>query len=75
MRNENLNFLFLNQNICYWYSKEPPQWDRSFEHPKHLLKLNGKKNFTILHWNFCLSKPVNYSVFLLRNKKKESDPD
>ena len=41
-------FLFLNQNTCCWYSKEPSQWDGSFEHPKHMLKLMGKKIFTIL---------------------------
>ena len=29
-------FLFLNQNICCGYSKEPSQWDGSFEHPKHM---------------------------------------
>ena len=38
-------FLFLNQNICCGYSKEPSQWDGSFEHPKHVLKLMGKKIF------------------------------
>ena len=31
-------FLFLNQNTC----------DDSFEHPKHMFKLMGKKLFTIL---------------------------
>ena len=30
------------------YSKEPSQWDGSFEHPKHMLKLMGKRIFTIL---------------------------
>ena len=34
-----------------WVSKEPSQWDGSFEHPKHMLKLIGKKIFTILHSN------------------------
>ena len=54
------NFLFLNQNICCGYSKEPSQWDGSFEHPKHMLKLMGQKIYTCLRWNecFCLSKPV-----------------
>ena len=33
-----LIFLFLNQNVCCGYSKE---------HPKHMLKLMGKKIFTI----------------------------
>ena len=41
-------FLFLNQNICCGYSKEPSQGDGSFEFPKHMLKLMGKKIFTIL---------------------------
>ena len=36
--NENLIFLFLNQNICCGYSKEPSQWEGSFERPKHMLK-------------------------------------
>ena len=29
--------------------KEPSQWDGSFEHPKHMIKLMGKKKITILH--------------------------
>ena len=29
-------FLFVNQNICCGYSKEPSRWDGSFEHPKHM---------------------------------------
>ena len=41
-------FLFLKQNLCCGYSKEPPQWDGSFDHPKHMLKLMGKKIFTLL---------------------------
>ena len=48
--NENL-LLFLNQNICCGYSnnsKETSQWDGSFEHPKHMFKLMGKKIITIL---------------------------
>ena len=47
---KNLNFLFLNQNICCGYSKEPSQWDSSFEHPKHMLKLTDKKIFIFLRW-------------------------
>ena len=35
--------LFLIQNICCGYSKEPSQWDSSFEHPKHMFWLMGKK--------------------------------
>ena len=40
--------LFLNQNIWYGYSKEPSQWDGSFEHPNHMFNLMGKKIITIL---------------------------
>ena len=47
-------FLFLNQNICCGYSKEPSHWDGSFEHPKHMLKLVGKKIFTILRSKLLL---------------------
>ena len=52
------NLLISQPNICCGYSKEPSQWDSSFEHPKHMLKLIGKKIFAILRWHFCLSKPV-----------------
>ena len=38
---------FLNQNICCGYSKELSQWDSSLEHPKHMLKIMGRKIFTI----------------------------
>ena len=40
--------LFLIQNICCGYSKEPSQLDCSFEHPKHMFRLMGKKIVTIL---------------------------
>ena len=52
---QKITFLFLNQNICYGYSKEPSQWDGSFEHLTHMLKLLGKKMFTILYSKFLLS--------------------
>ena len=32
--------IFVNQNICYGYSKEPSQWDGSFELPKQLYPKN-----------------------------------
>ena len=51
--NKNVIFLFLNQNICCGYSKEPSQWDGSFEHPKHMFKLMGKKIMAILR-KLCL---------------------
>ena len=40
--------LFLIQNICCGYSKEQSQRDGSFEHPKHIFKLMGKKIIKIL---------------------------
>ena len=58
LRTKNLIFSFLNHNICFGYSKEPSQWDGSFEHPKHMLQLIGKRIFKILHSNFCLYKPM-----------------
>ena len=60
MPNWKLFFLFLSQNICCGYSKEPSQWDGSFEHEKHMFKLMDKKiiaSFTIFFpelalWNY-----------------------
>ena len=52
---EKLFFLFLNQNKSCGYSKEPSQWDGSFEHPKHMLKLIGKEIFyEILRSKICV---------------------
>ena len=48
--NQRFVFSFLNQNFCCGYSKEPSQWDRSFEHTKQMFKLIDKKIFTILRW-------------------------
>ena len=48
MHNWKLFFLFLNQNICCGYSKEPSRWDGSFEHPKHMFELMDKKIIAIL---------------------------
>ena len=36
-RNWKIFILFLNQNICCGYSKEPSPWNGSFEHPKQML--------------------------------------
>ena len=41
-------FRVLNQHICSGYSKDPSQWDNSFEHPKHMFKLMDKKIISIL---------------------------
>ena len=52
--NRKIIYLFLNQNICCWYSKEPSQQDGSFERPKHVLKLMGKKIFAIFMMKICV---------------------
>ena len=75
MRNENLIFLFLNQNICCGYSKEPSQWDGSFEHPKHMLKLMGKKIFTVLHWIFLFIWTCEYNLYFSALTLQDSNWD
>ena len=40
-------------------SEEPSKWGGSFEHPKHMLKLMGKKTLAILHWNFLFFVYLN----------------
>ena len=45
--------LFLIQNICCGYSKELSQWEGSFEHPKHMFKLMGKK---IIKRGMCIKR-------------------
>ena len=48
-------FLFPNRNICCGYSKEPSQWDGSFENPNHMLKLMGKNMLKIcVYLNLCI---------------------
>ena len=58
--NRKIIFLFLNQNICCGYSKEPSQWDSSFEHRKHMPIIIGKKIFTTLVFlNLCYFVSAN----------------
>ena len=52
-------FLFLNQNICCGYSKEPSHWDGSIEHPKHMFKLMDKKIIAILRLQVLLNWPYD----------------
>ena len=47
-------FLFLKQNICCGYSKEPSQWDSSFEHQKQYDKTDGQENIYNFHRNLCI---------------------
>ena len=60
-----ITFLFINKNISCGYSKEPSQWDGSFEHPKKMFKVMGKKiirflkhsiNLLFCTYDICLSK-------------------
>ena len=48
VRTKKIIFLFLNQKICCGYSNKTSQREGSLEHQKHMLKLMGKKIFTIL---------------------------
>ena len=75
VRNEILIFLFLNQNICCGYSKEPSQWDGSFEHPEHMFSMRQffwkhmlnwwvRKYFQSYAQKFCLSKPMSIVQYL-----------
>ena len=44
-------FLSINWNMCFVSSKEPSQWDGSFEHPQHMFWLRNKKiiiSYTLL---------------------------
>ena len=56
-----LLLLFLNQNICYRYSKESPHWDGSFEHPKQMFELNERKKHIN---NFTLQSFLNQEAWL-----------
>ena len=62
--NTKIFFFFLNQNICCGCSKEPSQWDGSFEHPKHMLKIMGKTIFTILRWKIVA---LSWQIFEINN--------
>ena len=64
VNNWKLFFLFLNRNICCWFSKEPSQWEGSLEHPKHTFKLMDKKIITILRWKFLFNWTYDPNCFL-----------
>ena len=49
-----------------WVLKRTVSMRCSFEHPKHMLKLTGKKIYTFLRRN-CLSKPVVDPYEILQN--------
>ena len=56
--------LFLIQNICSGYSKEPSQWDGSFEHPKHILNWWVRNNLQIYANKISLSGSMISSAWL-----------
>ena len=61
-------FLFLDQNICCGYSKEPSQWNSSFEHPKCMFKLMGKERNAILGTQTILIRTfVFYMITFILN--------
>ena len=51
-------FLLYSDHICCGYSKEPYEWDGSFEQPKHMLELINKISFYEGH-------PINRENFLI----------
>ena len=60
------NFLISQPKHMFWVLKKRSQWDGSFEHPKHTLKVIGKKIFTIfVYLNLCLL--VIQDVWFSRN--------
>ena len=67
-----------NQNICLGFSKEPSQWDCSFEHSKLMLKLMDKKLFPILGLKILfirtlamISDIFQYMYFIDMKKKRK----
>ena len=60
MCNRKIIFLFLNQNICCGYSKEPSQWDGFFWVPITYAKNYGLENI----YNFTMKIFVNLNLCL-----------
>ena len=58
-------FLFLNQNICCGYSKEPSRWDGSFEHTKHMFKLMDNWPYESIR---CQNNLFTFNYCKLQNK-------
>ena len=72
-----ITFLCLNQNIFCGCSKEPSQRVGSFKHPKHMLKLMGKKILTNLSPKTLFDKyhnlmcwPIFFSIMYCRPYSK-----
>ena len=75
VRKRKLFFLFFNQNTCCGYSKEPSRWDGSFEHPKQMLKLIGKKIITILCSNVWCINLYLWEFLKARSADNRLSPD
>ena len=69
-----LIFLFLNRNICCGYSKEPSQWDGSFEHSNKCSNWWLRKYLQFYTQKFCLSKPM-ICIPLMHTLANRDDPD
>ena len=54
-----MSFVFLYQNICCGYSKEPSKWD---EHPKQVWV---RKYLQFYAHKFCLSKTMRYNAKII----------
>ena len=52
-------FLSIHFNICFGFSKEPSQWDGSFEYPQHMFWLRNKK---INFWLHTLIRRSGWSL-------------
>ena len=72
--NRKMIFLFLNQNVCCGYSKELSQWDSSFEHQNHKLKVKGKKIFIILRWKILFISTYDPIMMSVQVWSKSTNP-
>ena len=50
-----------------WVLKRTFSMRPSFEHPEHMLKLMGKKIFTILSWNILFIKTYEVSSHTIKS--------
>ena len=64
MRKIAIIFLSISLNMCFGCSKEPSDWDGSFEYPQHMFWLRNKKNnfqLRTLIWGPILSLARTYA--------------
>ena len=59
-------FLPINFNVGFWCSKDPSQWDGSFEYPQHMFWLRNKKNNFLVHTlNLRASWKISYYIYVI----------